>query len=50
MRIAIIGGHNQDTYGKLLKKLGRVDINFYDGIPKKNNKRKLETLIKGVDC
>lgn len=49
MRVAIVGGYNQDTYEKLLKKIGPVDINFFDGIPKKNNKRILEILIKDVD-
>lgn len=51
MRIAIVGGqnHNQETYGKLLGKTGRVEIHFYDGIPKKHNKRNLEKLIKDVD-
>ncbi|HHY28907.1 MAG TPA: DUF2325 domain-containing protein [Desulfitobacterium dehalogenans] len=51
MRIAIVGGqnHNQETYGKLLKKAGQVEIHFYDGIPKKHNKKNLEKLIKDVD-
>jgi hypothetical protein len=49
MRIAIIGGHNQDTYGKLFKRMGQVEIHFHDGIPKKNNKRSMETLIRDVD-
>lgn len=49
MRVAIVGGHNQDTYGKIFKKVGQVEIHFHDGIPKKNNKRNLEHLIKDVD-
>lgn len=51
MRIAIIGGqnHNQITYEKLLERVGSVEIDFYDGIPKKHNKRNIEVLIRNVD-
>jgi len=49
MRVAIVGGHNQDTYGKIFKRVGQVEIHFHDGIPKKNNKRNMESLIRDVD-
>lgn len=50
MRVAIVGGYNQGTYEKLLKKMGNVEFQFHNGKPRHNNKRALENMIKDADC
>ncbi len=49
MRVAIVGGYNQETYEKLFKKLGHVQLLFHNGKPKHNNKKSLDNIIKDAD-
>ncbi len=50
MKLAIIGGYNFERHSKSMGKLKNIELRFHDGVPKKNNKKVLENLIKDTDC
>ncbi|HHY27913.1 MAG TPA: DUF2325 domain-containing protein, partial [Desulfitobacterium dehalogenans] len=39
-----------ERHSKSIGKLKNIELRFHDGVPRRNNKKLLENIIKGADC